>query len=155
MTEPVPAAGVLAALHRFGLERERLRAAVARAVGMAPADLEALGLLRSGGPTTQRELGDRLMLTSGAVTALVDRLVAAGLAERHPNPGDRRSVHVRATGPAHPALVEVDRAIEAAAAALDDRGRADCVRLLEAAARAAGDAVGLLGAPLPRRPTAV
>ena len=36
-------------------------------------------------------------MTSGAVTALVDRLQAAGYVERVPNPQDRRSSIVRPT----------------------------------------------------------
>jgi DNA-binding MarR family transcriptional regulator len=42
--------------------------------------------------TPRAELGDRLSLTSGAVTMLADRLEAAGLARRRPHPADRRYV---------------------------------------------------------------
>jgi DNA-binding MarR family transcriptional regulator len=40
---------------------------------------------------TQRELAERLYVTKGNVSGLVDRLVEAGLVERRPIPGDRRS----------------------------------------------------------------
>jgi len=39
-----------------------------------------------------------LLVTSGNVTGIVDRLVREGLAERRPLPGDRRTFVVRLTG---------------------------------------------------------
>src|SRR5208337_4121030 len=62
-------------LQRFGLQRDRMRAALARHAGISATDL-----------------GDRLSLTSGAVTMLVDRLEHAGWVHRRPHPGDRRYV---------------------------------------------------------------
>src|SRR5579871_2588184 len=79
-----------AALQRFGLERDRMRAALASHAGISPADLDALEHLEADGPLTQRELGDRLSLTSGAITMLVDRLERAGWVHRRPHPSDRR-----------------------------------------------------------------
>ncbi len=40
---------------------------------------------------SQQELAERLYVTKGNVSGLVDRLVEAGLVERRPLPGDRRS----------------------------------------------------------------
>jgi len=48
--------------------------------------------LEADGPLTQRDLGERLALTSGAITMLVDRLERAGWVHRRPHPGDRRYV---------------------------------------------------------------
>ena len=42
-------------------------------------------------------LGERLSMSPGAVTALVDRLERKGYVERIPNPKDRRSALVRET----------------------------------------------------------
>lgn len=50
--------------------------------------------LRLDGPLTPRELGQRVNLSSGAITPLVDRLEARGFARRKPHPSDRRSVLV-------------------------------------------------------------
>jgi DNA-binding MarR family transcriptional regulator len=106
------------ALHRFGLQRDRLRTALARATGLAPADLDALEHLEADGPLTQRQLGDRLLLTSGAVTMLVDRLERAGLVARRRHPGDRRAVLVqlgaRSTTAQPAALTDYHAAIGAA-----------------------------------------
>jgi MarR family transcriptional regulator, organic hydroperoxide resistance regulator len=40
---------------------------------------------------TQQDLAERLYVTKGNVSGLVDRLVEAGLVERRASPGDRRS----------------------------------------------------------------
>jgi DNA-binding MarR family transcriptional regulator len=89
----VPARRDLAAsLQHFGLERDRMRAALARRAGISQTDLDALEHLEAAGPLTQRELGERLSLSSGAVTMLVDRLEAAGFVHRRPHPTDRRYV---------------------------------------------------------------
>src|SRR3974377_2083604 len=75
-----------ASLQRFGLERDRMRAALARHARISHTDLDALEHLEADGPLTQRDLGDRLCLTSGAVTMLVDRLEHAGWVNRRPHP---------------------------------------------------------------------
>src|SRR3954463_7949444 len=81
---------VVTALHRFGLERDRLRTALARRLAVAVADLDALEHLELAGALSQRDLAERLLLTSGAVTQLVDRLERMHLVTRRPHPTDRR-----------------------------------------------------------------
>jgi DNA-binding MarR family transcriptional regulator len=49
------------------------------------------------GQLTIGELGERRNLTASGMTRSVDRLAAAGLVERTPNPADRRSSFVRLT----------------------------------------------------------
>lgn len=71
--------------------------AVAARYGLSLAEMLALDHLESAGELTPGQLGPRLQLTSGAVTALIDRLERRGLAERAPNPTDRRSTVVRLT----------------------------------------------------------
>ena len=51
-----------------------------------------------------RELSERLMVTNGYITPLVDRLVEEGLVIREPSPEDRRVQHVRLTKPGKQAL---------------------------------------------------
>src|SRR4028119_894922 len=46
---------------------------------------------------TLGQLGERLSMSPGAITALVDRLEKKGYVERLPNPKDRRSALVRET----------------------------------------------------------
>lgn len=68
-------------------------ATVAERLGVHRSDLRALNLLEQG-PRTPSEIGAALGLTSGAVTALVDRLERAGFAHRVRAAADRRSVQV-------------------------------------------------------------
>lgn len=60
--------------------------------------------LRLFGPLTPGELAKRARLSSGAVTALLDRLEARGFVERKPHPGDRRSLLIHYV-PQEPKLV--------------------------------------------------
>ena len=67
-------------------------AAMARRTGLGLSEMTTLEHLRhSHGGLTPTELGRRLSLSSGAITALVDRLERTGHVERRPNPTDRRS----------------------------------------------------------------
>jgi len=147
---------VVAALHRFGLQRDRFRTALARRVGIALADLDALEYLERDGPLSQRELGERLRLSSGAVTFLVDRLERAGLLRREPHPTDRRATLVAlrpdADMPSVPELDEYHAATHRAAAALSAAGRTGAVTFLAsvtAEATAAANALG--GRPRSKR----
>lgn len=74
--------------------------AAADAVGVNRTDLRCLDLLLSEGGRTPGELSAGLGLTTGSVTAMVDRLVRRGLVTRTASPADRRKVVVAATGAA-------------------------------------------------------
>jgi DNA-binding MarR family transcriptional regulator len=71
-----------------------LSAAIARHAGISPADLEVLGAIEQRGPLTAGELARLTGLSAAAVTGLIDRLERAGVAERRPDPADRRRVLV-------------------------------------------------------------
>jgi DNA-binding MarR family transcriptional regulator len=46
---------------------------------------------------TSGELGSRAELDSATLTGILDRLDTAGIAERRPNPTDRRTIHIHLT----------------------------------------------------------
>ena len=134
---------VCACLRRFSLERDRFKAGVARRSGVSPAEFNALDHLEHAGrPITPGELAQCVGLTSGAVTALVDRLVQAGLVRRTPHPRDRRSVLLELTsGAAATGAREVGpfaADIEAVAAGLSPGEQATIGRFLESVAEVAG-----------------
>ena len=133
-----------AALQRFGLERDRMRAALAGQAGISPADLDALEHLEADGPLTQRQLGERLSLTSGAVTMLVDRLERSGWVQRRPHPTDRRYVLVELSAAAEartpPALASYHTNVRAIARAVPAAQRKAIWAFLAAAADAAAAA---------------
>lgn len=73
---------------------DHYRQRVATTLGTSVTELVAMGDLYQRGQLTPTELADRLGITTGSVTALVDRLIDAGYVERKPNPEDRRSLLV-------------------------------------------------------------
>ena len=66
-------------------------------VGLGFSDFVLLESLLHIGPLTPSQLGERVGLTRGSITAAVDRLSARGLVEREPNPADARSSLVKLT----------------------------------------------------------
>jgi DNA-binding MarR family transcriptional regulator len=128
-------------LQRFGLARDRMRAALAKRTGVAVADLDTLEYLEAEGPLTQRDLGDRLSLTSGAITMLVDRLEHAGWVHRRPHPTDRRYTLLQLSPKAADAApAELDRyhhSIRALVEAVPARHRSIIAGFLNQAASAA------------------
>ncbi len=79
------------------LAGEYQRAARTRQLGLHPAEVTALEQLVAFGPLTPGQLGHRLGLTSGGVTALTSRLEAAGWVWREQHPTDRRMRVLRVT----------------------------------------------------------
>ena len=140
-----PAGDLAGSLQRFGLQRDRMRAVLARRARISATDLDALEHLEADGPLTQRELGERLSLTSGAVTMLVDRLERAGWAHRRPHPGDRRYVLIelspRAAADAPEGLAAYHARVRALAAEVPAGQREAVAAFLAAAADAAAAAV--------------
>jgi DNA-binding MarR family transcriptional regulator len=113
-------------------------------------------LAAAGRPVTASELKDAVRLTSGTVTAMLDRLERAGLASRRPNPDDRRSVLV-ALEPAGLAAVDSARDVLAAALheTLDPAAQTRIGRELRELARAVSGAVAIFaaaGGAAPPRP---
>lgn len=68
---------------------------VADRLGISGRDLECLDMIVLRGRVTAGELAAATGLTTGAVTGLIDRLEAAGLARRERDLRDRRKVFVR------------------------------------------------------------
>src|SRR6185295_19426528 len=85
---------VLMKAHR-ALERVAIQSIEAFGVGLS--DFGVMELLLHKGPQPVNEIGRRIDLTSGAITAAVDRLEARGLVAREAHPTDRRARIVRLT----------------------------------------------------------
>jgi DNA-binding MarR family transcriptional regulator len=80
----------LMAVRDYGINLTQFRNAISEWAGLNVTDLECLRLLFVKGIATPTELARHTGLTSGATTAMLDRLEKAGLIERRPNPDDRR-----------------------------------------------------------------
>lgn len=87
---------VVAACRRLHAAIDALDQRAADLLGISRGDLRCLNLLENG-PVSPKLIGQALGLTSGSVTALVDRLQRRGYVERQPDPKDRRGVYVAAT----------------------------------------------------------
>jgi len=71
--------------------------AIADHLGMNRTDMRCIDLIDQSSGMTAGELARAAGLTSGAVTAVVDRLEKAGMARRVADPTDRRRVRIEAT----------------------------------------------------------
>ena len=80
----------LAAVRDYGVQLALFRSAMNEWAGINATDMECLRLLFANGSASPSELARHTGLTSGATTAMLDRLEQAGLIERQPNPHDRR-----------------------------------------------------------------
>src|SRR5690242_1668561 len=81
-------------LRKVSAQSVLLSDVVAGIVGLNSTDLECLDLLLLSGPTTAGKLAEHTGLTSGATTAVIDRLERAGFVTRRRDEGDRRRVLV-------------------------------------------------------------
>ncbi|WP_330350764.1 MarR family winged helix-turn-helix transcriptional regulator [Streptomyces sp. NBC_00582] len=100
--QPSDAPGTGTDLHAFAVALRRMNGEINRLVhvfagdhGLHATDVQALGaILDSDEPMTPKRLREHLGLTSGAVTACVDRLERAGHIRRVRESADRRVVHL-------------------------------------------------------------
>ena len=141
MTTPEPPAddaALVAGIRALHAAVERLDTLAAARLGVGRSDWRCLALLTQG-PLAPRALMQRLGLTSGSVTALVDRLTLRGLAERQPDPADRRGVLVAATPLGEQAVAEAHHPLGEVAGRLAIRygpeRTAEALRYLSDAAR--------------------
>ena len=73
-------------------------ASVEREIGITGPQLWALWELgKAGEPLTLKDLAERMFLGGSTVVGVLDRLEAKGLAERLPDPNDRRKVSINLT----------------------------------------------------------
>lgn len=88
----------------FGAATMVFNSAVAERLGVGATDQKCLELVSSQGGATPGLLAERTGLTSGAITAVLDRLEKAGFVRREKDPEDRRQVMVRLTAERAPEI---------------------------------------------------
>jgi DNA-binding MarR family transcriptional regulator len=104
MSAPYTADDISLMTRRLDVVTARLLVAFAREVGVSVSELLALEHLDAGGGAGPSDLAHRLQMSTGSVTALLDRLEASGHAVRAPHPSDRRRVVVSRTAKADEVL---------------------------------------------------
>lgn len=91
---------VLSRVTRLARHLDRARRAAFAEHGLEAGEFDVLAALRRAGPPYEGSpgwLGASTMVTSGTVTARLDKLESRGLVERRSDPSDRRAVIVRLT----------------------------------------------------------
>jgi DNA-binding MarR family transcriptional regulator len=88
---------LIAAYRASSSQESAFDALAAAALGIGLTDLRCLDLIQSRGGLTAGELATASGLTTGAVTAVADRLERAGLARRVRDDADRRKVNLEVT----------------------------------------------------------
>jgi len=133
-TEPIaqPRVRLREALQRVELAGAYQRAARSRREGAPQVELAALEHLVLRGGLTPGELGHRLGLTSGGVTALTGRLIEAGYVRRelHPSDGRMRVLGATAAGTAF-LHAHLEPVLDVADAALSSLSDGDAILLAE------------------------
>ncbi len=86
-------------MQAYSVEAQQVGHAFAQRHGLHPTDLQALIAVMhaegNGAPLTPGRLGEAIGLSSGATTAVIDRLERAGHLRRTRESSDRRVVHLR------------------------------------------------------------
>jgi MarR family transcriptional regulator, 2-MHQ and catechol-resistance regulon repressor len=126
----------------FDAIQNHARADVARH-DLTLAEFAVLEVLHHKGPLLLGEVQRKILVSSGGITYLVDRLAKRGLVERRPCPTDRRAAYAALT-PEGEALIrrifpEHARVLERALAGLDSEEKAEAIRLLRRLGKAAAE----------------
>ena len=90
-------AEIALATRRLDVALAELHVALGRRLGVSQAELGALTHVAAAGELGPTELARRLDVTTGAITALLDRLTERGHLVREPHPADRRRLSVHLT----------------------------------------------------------
>jgi DNA-binding MarR family transcriptional regulator len=80
---------------------------ICQLLGINRTDARCLDILDQSGSMSAGDLAETSRLTTGAITAVIDRLERAGLARRVPDQADRRRVLVELTPKANAATIEL------------------------------------------------
>jgi DNA-binding MarR family transcriptional regulator len=88
---------LFAAVRANQLATDKMDGTAARAMGVNRTDMRCLDVVERLGPVAAGAVADLAGLTSGAVTAVIDRLVEKGYVRRVADPADRRRVLIEKT----------------------------------------------------------
>jgi MarR family 2-MHQ and catechol resistance regulon transcriptional repressor len=112
--------------------------------GLTPMEFGILEALHHKGPMILGEVQKKILVTSGGVTYLVDRLAAKGLVERRRCEHDRRAYYAALTPEGEALIREIfpahARAIREAMAGLSEADKDAAIGLLRTLGRHAADA---------------
>src|SRR5829696_6364004 len=115
---------------------KRRRWAILSDLGISPQQSMAIGTLTPGEAMPMSALAEALHCDNSNITGIVDRLEAAGLAERRPHEGDRRVKAVVLTEKGEWLRVEIDRRAGEPPPPISSLSAEDAIALRDILARA-------------------
>ncbi|MGN8647739.1 MarR family winged helix-turn-helix transcriptional regulator [Gracilibacillus sp. HCP3S3_G5_1] len=106
-----------------------------RSHGLNTTDFGVLELLYHQGEQPLQKIGDKILLASGSITYVVDKLEKKGLVKRTPCPNDRRITYASITASGEDLLNDIFpehwKQIEAITAGLNDKEKEEAIILLK------------------------
>jgi len=112
-----------------------------QSLSICPSDFGVLEVLLHKGPMPINTIAKKVLLTSGSITALVDRLEKRGLVERFDHPTDRRLRLVRLTEPGQDfikkAFASHEEHMDEAVSSMSTNELTDLIQLLKKLGRSA------------------
>ena len=124
---------------RIFMEDKRRRWTILSEMGLSPQQAMALSTLQPGEPMPMSALAEAMHADNSNITGIVDRLEAAGLAERRPSERDRRVKAVVLTEKGEWTRVEVERRAGEPPSRLARLSERDAAALRDILARALAD----------------
>ncbi|WP_263428254.1 MarR family transcriptional regulator [Arthrobacter sp. NicSoilB8] len=118
---------IVQGLRRVDTGTYALRIRLAEKLGIGTIDINAMAFVGEVDGLTPKDLGKALNITTGSVTAMVDRLESKGFMVRKPNPTDRRSVLLHLSPEGTDAMQWANDHFAAAAAALLQKSSEDSI----------------------------
>jgi DNA-binding MarR family transcriptional regulator len=119
---------------------KRRRWAILSELGISPQQAMAMGTLKAGEPLRMSALAEALHCDNSNITGIVDRLEAAGLAERRPDASDRRVKAVALTEEGERMQIEIERRAGEPPPTIASLSPEDAIALRDILSRALGEA---------------
>lgn len=109
-TPRIPFTTLMADIHRM-FSTTLYRQLKADGINLSRSQWRVLTHLRTQDGLTQSELAERLLIEKAPAGTLIDKLEAAGLVERRPDPNDRRANRVFITEKSEPLLPLIEQTV--------------------------------------------
>jgi DNA-binding MarR family transcriptional regulator len=133
------------AVRRLDLMMSQMHLEMSERLGLSAAELLALAHLSLDGPLGPTELTRRLHVTTGAMTAMLDRLADRDYVVRAPHETDRRRIVVRLTASGRDRIFSQVHGMAASVVAASERLDAEQRRVVAAYLK---EIAGVVGAPV-------
>jgi DNA-binding MarR family transcriptional regulator len=133
---------VAMAVRRLDLMMSQMHLEMSERLGLSAGELLALAHLSIDGPLGPTELTHRLHMTTGAMTAMLDRLAERGYVVREPHASDRRRILIRLSAEGRDRIFKQVHGMAGDVIAISDRLDADERRMVVKYMEELSEAIG-------------